>query len=156
MLKTAKHTLLIGIGNYGRSDDALGWNFIDTFASHDDLFDIEYRYQLQVEDSELISRYEHVIFVDATQATMEDGFSFYKCVPQNTSAFTTHKLEPEMVLWLAQELYSKQPEAHVLAIRGESWELHHGLSEQARENFNKAVAFFMAHINSMELSPAAL
>jgi hydrogenase maturation protease len=153
MLRTTKRTLLIGIGNYGRSDDALGWNFADVFASHDDLFDVEYRYQLQIEDAELVSQYEEVIFADASHEPLENGFSFYECTPQPSSTFTTHQLEPEMVLWLCNDLYGKQPRGHVMAISGVTWELQHGLSENARENFNEAVAFFMAHINNLEPEP---
>lgn len=153
-LRTTKKTLLIGIGNSGRSDDGLGWNFVDMFATHNDAFDIEYRYQLQVEDAELLSQYERIIFVDASHELKENGFSFYDCLPKNTSSFTTHKLEPEMVLWLAVHLYGKQPKAHVLAITGVHWELQLGLSEEAIANCNKAVAFFSNYINDIQPVPA--
>ena len=65
-INQTKKTLLIGIGNYGRADDALGWKFIDEFSDRDDLYDFEYRYQLQIEDAELVTKYEKVIFVDAS------------------------------------------------------------------------------------------
>jgi Ni,Fe-hydrogenase maturation factor len=59
-------TLLIGIGNSGRADDGLGWAFLDevekTLPKN---YDLEYRYQLQVEDAELISHYNTVFFIDA-------------------------------------------------------------------------------------------
>jgi hydrogenase maturation protease len=152
MLKENKRTLLIGIGNYGRSDDALGWEFVDVFASHDDLFDIEYRYQLQIEDAELITQYDEVIFVDASQKPLPEGFAYYACKPAMTAAFTTHKLEPEMVLWLADDLYGRQPKAWVMAIEGNAWELNHGLSDHARENLVNAIAYFMALINKLEPS----
>ncbi len=148
-LKTNR-TLLIGIGNYGRSDDALGWKFIDTFESHDDLFDFEYRYQLQIEDAELISEYEQVIFVDASHEQYADGFSFHPCEPSASSSFTSHELQPEMILWLAWELFGKKPEAHVMAISGKKWKLQHGLSAKAQENFTNAAAFFLARINKLE------
>ncbi len=150
MLKENKRTLLIGIGNYGRSDDALGWEFADVFASHDDLFDIEYRYQLQVEDAELITQYDEVIFVDASQESLHGGFSYYECKPAMNASFTTHKLEPEMVLWLADDLYGHQPRAHVMAIEGKTWELSQGMSDTARDNLVNAIAFFMALINKLE------
>lgn len=143
-------TLLIGIGNYGRSDDALGWKFIDTFASHDDMFDFEYRYQLQIEDAELISQYDQVIFVDASQKKYADGFSFEQCVPSSSSSFTTHELKPEAVLWLTWDLFGKKPEAYVMAISGKQWKLHHGLSTEAENNFNKAVSYFIGYINKLE------
>ncbi len=152
-LKTVNRTLVIGIGNYGRSDDALGWTFIDTFITHDDLFDFEYRYQLQIEDAELISQYDQVIFVDATHQQLDEGFSFYACVPSASSSFTTHKLEPEMVLWLAWDLFGKKPDAFVLAISGTEWKLQHGLSSTARINLNNAVAFFLAQINNLVPAP---
>jgi len=135
-------TLLIGIGNYGRSDDAMGWKFIDEFSDLSDLFDFEYRYQLQIEDAELVSKYKKVIFVDASHEKMEKGFSFYPCIPAPTSAFTTHKLNPETVLWLTGELFSAPPKSYVMAIGGVTWELHQGLSNEAEENFGKAVSYF--------------
>ena len=49
VLKADKKILLLGIGNNGRSDDALGWKFVEEFTSRQELFDVEYRYQLQVE-----------------------------------------------------------------------------------------------------------
>jgi Ni,Fe-hydrogenase maturation factor len=108
----------------------------------DDLYDFEYRYQLQIEDAELVSKYEKVIFVDASRQPMGEGFSFFNCLPAPTSAFTTHQLNPETVLWLAQELFDVYPTGFVMAIGGTHWELHHGLSDQAEENFRKAIAFF--------------
>lgn len=148
-LKTNR-TLLIGIGNYGRSDDALGWKFIDTFESHDDLFDFEYRYQLQIEDAELISQYDQVIFVDASHEHYANGFSFHPCEPSASSSFTSHELLPEMVVWLAWELFGKKPEAYVMAITGITWELHHGLSAEAEENFKRAAAYFIGYINNLQ------
>ena len=54
-------TLLIGIGNSGRQDDGLGWAFLDAVCSQPDLkAQCEYRYQLQIEDAELVSRFERV------------------------------------------------------------------------------------------------
>lgn len=147
-INQTKKTLLIGIGNYGRADDALGWKFIDEFSELTNLFDIEYRYQLQIEDAELVSNYEKVIFVDASHQPTEKGFSFYDCVPAPTSAFTTHQLNSETVLWLAQELFNATPKGIVMAITGTYWQLHHGLSDEAKENFKKATAFFKEYINA--------
>lgn len=141
-INQTKKTLIIGIGNYGRADDALGWKFIDEFSDRDDLYDFEYRYQLQIEDAELVTKYEKVIFVDASHQQLEKGFFFYSCLPAPTSAFTTHQLNPETVLWLAGELFGDPPKGYVMAIGGIHWKLHHGLSNQAKRNFKNAVAYF--------------
>ena len=142
-LKTDSRILMIGIGNNGRSDDALGWNFVDEFSTREDLFDIEHRYQLQIEDALLITEYKKVIFVDASHKEYENGFSFYKCVPARTEAFTTHKLEPETVLWLANDLFNQSPEVYVMAISGVNWELHQGITDIAQKNFDRAITFFL-------------
>ena len=64
-LKTKPATLVIGIGNKGRNDDGLGWNFA-AFIEQMRLpkVSIEYRYQLQIEDAYLISQYERIFFAD--------------------------------------------------------------------------------------------
>jgi hydrogenase maturation protease len=141
-LKTDSRILIIGIGNNGRSDDALGWNFVDEYSSLKDIFDVEYRYQLQIEDALLITEYKKVIFVDASHKEYENGYSFYKCIPARTEAFTTHKLEPETVLWLANDLFNQSPEVYVMAISGKEWELNLGLSNTAKRNFDNAVSYF--------------
>ena len=140
-LKTDSRILMIGIGNNGRSDDALGWKFVDEFSNREDLFDIEHRYQLQIEDALLITEYKKVIFVDASHKEYENGYSFYKCIPARTEAFTTHKLEPETVLWLANDLFNQSPEVYVMAISGVNWELHQGLTPIAQQNFERAISF---------------
>ena len=56
-------TLLFGIGNSGRSDDGLGWEFLDKIKPNFPIdFDMEYRYQLQIEDAELAKQYQRVMF----------------------------------------------------------------------------------------------
>lgn len=141
--KTTKKILLIGIGNDGRSDDAAGWRFVDAWANFMDVFDIEYRYQLQIEDAELISLYKEVIFVDATEHEWKDGFGFYKCQVKPSSAYTSHELCPETVMWLASTLYQAKPIGYVMAISGTHWDLALGLSKTARANFEKAQRFFI-------------
>jgi len=151
-LRTDK-ILMIGIGNNGRSDDALGWKFVDEFSNQTDIFDIDYRYQLQIEDALLITEYKKVIFVDASHKQYDEGFSFYKCIPARSEAFTTHKLEPETVLWLTNDLFNQVPEVYVMAISGIQWELHHGLSNTAQQNFDKAIANFKNWVDSILLTP---
>lgn len=141
-LSQTKKRLLIGIGNDGRSDDALGWKFLDELSDLNTHYDFEYRYQLQIEDAELISKYEQVIFIDACHQPLENGFSFYPCIPAPTSSFTTHQLSPETVLWLTGELFGDPPKGYVMAISGIHWKLHNGLSNKAKENFIKAISYF--------------
>lgn len=139
----SKSQLLVGIGNSGRGDDGLGWAFVETIEKKDKfLGDTVLRYQLQVEDAELISRYEEVIFVDAFEGESKDGFLYKECLPTKDFSFTTHRLPPETVLYLCQELYQKKPKAHLLLIDGIKWKLEIGLSEVAKQNLDSALTFF--------------
>lgn len=131
-------TILLAIGNSGREDDGLGWAFADWLeATGRFAGDIERRYQLQVEDADLISRYERVIFVDASREGPAQGFAWRRTRSAAQFAFSTHALAPGTVLKLAADLYGACPEAWTLAIAGERWELGEGLSEGAEENLMK-------------------
>ena len=136
-------TLLIGIGNGSRGDDALGWLFLNEIEEKDPgRFDLEYRYQLQVEDADLISKYERVLFVDATEEHLPDGFIIKKCEPANSYYFSSHLQSPEAVLYLSRTLYPQTPEAFVIPIKGHKWELGEPLSPEASEHLEKALESF--------------
>ena len=140
-----KSLLLIAIGNSGRQDDGLGWAFADALKD-DDRFaaNIEYRYQLQVEDAELISCYDQVVFVDAYRGDRDITYEYQPCSAKGSFHFTTHALDLESVLFLCREVYDHVPDAWQLAIKGYTWELETGLSGPARQNLEKAVAFFFS------------
>lgn len=138
-------TILFAIGNNGRQDDGLGWEFGESLERSGDFGgDFHYRYQLQVEDSELVSRVDKVIFVDAFKGKLSDGYQWKKVEPSADFEFTTHALSPEAVLFLCEKLYDKRPEAHCLLIEGKVWELGCGLSEKAKKNLAEAGAYFRA------------
>ena len=58
--------LLIGIGNCSRRDDGLGWAFLDKLKKKMPTgVELIYKYQLNIEDAEMISKTDTVIFIDA-------------------------------------------------------------------------------------------
>ena len=149
MIKQNDKTLILGIGNSGRSDDGLGWAFLDKIASFlPDNYDIEYRYQLQIEDAELASHYQSVYFVDACKKQLKDGFFWEKALPKETHHFSSHALPLETILYLTQSVYGKQPESYVMGIFGENFDLNIGLSEQAEVYLAKALIFFRKNVLS--------
>lgn len=142
-----RNTLIIGIGNSGRKDDGLGWACIESidalgFFKGKTIL----RYQLQVEDAELISHYKQVLFVDAHQGYLKNGFSLKRCHPFQDYSFSTHEVTPSAILFLCDELYGKQPCAYTLAIAGDEWGLDIGLSEIGRQNLAKA----LDHLQSLD------
>ncbi len=142
-MKTDQKILLIGIGNNCRGDDGLGWKFIELVESMGlDFISHEYRYQLQVEDAALISEYEVVYFVDASYEKMDKGFELRPCIAFDEEQVSSHAQSPGAILRLANDLYQKFPEAWILAIGGESWEIQTSLSETAERNLVEATSFF--------------
>ena len=140
-------TLVLGIGNCGRKDDGLGWKFID-FLKEQEIEDIEldYRYQLQIEDAELISQYDRVIFIDATKEPTTEGFYLRPCSRVDAAEMNSHSLHPETVFSLCSEIYGKSPESLILAIEGKEWGLQAGLSPEAERNLERAKRYFIAHL----------
>ena len=142
-MKTDRKILLIGIGNNCRGDDGLGWKFVELVESMGlDFIDHEYRYQLQVEDAALISEYDVVYFVDASYEKMDKGFELRPCIASDEEQISSHAQSPGAILKLANNLYQKHPEAYILAIGGEGWELQTWLSETAVRNLVEATSFF--------------
>lgn len=143
----AEELLVIGIGNAGRGDDGLGWAFLDRLQEAGDFAGpCEYRYQLQVEDAELVSRAAQVVFVDACQQTLSRGFELRGCQPRRNFEFSTHALAPEAVLQLCASLYGRAPQAEVLAIEGREWDLGADLSAAARRHLRDALQFFRERV----------
>jgi len=135
--------LIIGIGNYSRRDDGLGWAFLDELQKKNIAgVELIYKYQLNIEDADLISNYSNVVFIDAFNGKLEKGFSFEKCVPANSFEFTTHALSPGVIVALCQNLYNSIPKAYILKIQGSEWELKDGLSKQSAENLQKGLNYF--------------
>lgn len=140
-------TLILGIGNSGRKDDGLGWDFID-FLKEQQLEDLEleFRYQLQIEDAELISHYDRIVFVDATREPTTDGFYLRPCSRVEVTEMNSHSLHPETVYSLCCAVYGKNPECLILGIEGKEWELKTGLSCEAKRNLERAKRYFIAHL----------
>ncbi|MEJ2577451.1 MAG: hydrogenase maturation protease [Gammaproteobacteria bacterium] len=135
-------TLLFGIGNSGRGDDGLGWAFVDAVRGQADFAaQAEYRYQLQVEDALLVSRFARVVIVDASAEELPGGYRWAPCAARAADEFTSHVLTPSAVLHYAAALYGATPRAGLLAIGGCRWELGAGLSATARHNLARALAF---------------
>ena len=142
-MKKLDNTLIIGIGNNTRQDDGLGWCFLEKLEKDD--FNPEnllYKYQLMVEDAEIISEYETVIFVDASKEHSKNGFEIKRIYPAEQVSFSTHAVPPNQILNLCASIYHKMPKAYVIKIDGYKWDFKIELSNEAQTNLNNAVKSF--------------
>jgi len=130
--------LVYGYGNPGRQDDGLGILFVDViekWANKKKIKNLYFdsNYQLNIEDAINISKFDIVIFVDASK-NIKKSFSIKKINPQQIESITTHNITPENVLFLSKELYGKEPKTYLITIKGYRWEINKKLSKKAQKN----------------------
>jgi len=132
--------LIYGIGNIGRQDDGLGWAFIDWLDASGRCAKAELLkfYQLNLEDADLISHKQRVLFIDASKDATVDSFRLYQAVPKMDFSFTSHAMSVETIMATCGQCFGRVPEVYVLAIRGYEWELQIGLSAAAENNLQLA------------------
>lgn len=133
-------TLIYGIGNVGRQDDGLGWAFIDWLEDQGlcPQAELMRHYQLQLEDAELISHKERVLFVDASIEADLDTFALRRVEPRLDYSFTSHAISIASIVATCRTCFGRTPEVYVLAIKGYEWELQVGLSAPALLNLQAA------------------
>lgn len=148
-MKKLDNTLIIGIGNNTRHDDGLGWDFLALLENNGFNTDnLVYKYQLMVEDAELISEFDYVIFIDAYKFELENGFTLERIYPAEKVSFSTHSVPPNQILNLCETIYDKKPKVHLLKIQGYHWDIGVGLSKQAKINLKNALSYFYENCQS--------
>jgi len=134
--------LLIGYGNPGRLDDGLGPVLAEAIEKLNipDIT-VDAAYQLSVEDASAVAEHEVVIFADADVSGPEP-FGFKQIEPKQALSFSSHSVEPEVLLDLAHRLFKASTKGYVLGIRGYCFnEFSEVLSDKAKANLTAAIAF---------------
>jgi hydrogenase maturation protease len=128
--------LIYGIGNIGRQDDGLGWAFLDWLEAEKlcPAAELNWHYQLQLEDADLIHDKKRVLFVDASKNPALECYQLETVQPNMDSSFTSHALSISSVMAICKSCFEQVPEVHLLTIRGYEWALQQGLSPKARNN----------------------
>jgi len=146
--------LVYGYGNPGRQDDALGVRLAENIEQwvmdeHIQNVEVDSNYQLNIEDSDSVSKADIVIFADASIEEIDD-FIFTKVDPDNSSIeFTMHAVSPAFVLDLCRKIYGKCPDAYLIHIKGFEWEFEEKLSDDAMLNLAKATSFLKGKISEI-------
>lgn len=150
-----KRVLLIGYGNPAREDDGLG----PAVAEIVDKLNIpgltvESDYQLAVEDAADIAEHDLVVFVDAC-VDCEGPYSFTEVEPSMDISFSTHSVEPEILMGMATQLFKAGTKGYALGIRGYSFEMFkEEMTEKAVGNMGKAVEFLLGILQTGHIPPA--
>ncbi len=102
-------------------------------------------YQLQVEHALELAGRRLALFIDAGTGTPAP-FELRRAHPSPRFLHTTHALAPEAVLETAERLGIAAPEAWVLCVRGERFELGESLSAPALRHLDAAEAALNAFL----------
>lgn len=141
-----KKLLILGYGNPGRGDDAIGPLFVEHISrwNRENISeDINYLsdMQLLVEHVTDLHAHNEIIVVDADMACVEP-FEFLPIVAFKDESCTSHTLTPAGLLYVYQQVYQcDSPTTFLLRIRGYNFSLGDVLSEKAACNLNAAVQF---------------
>lgn len=147
--------LVVGVGNPSRGDDALGPTFLARIeaacAGPIARGEVELLtdFQLQIEHALDLEGRARVVFVDASVAAPAP-FSFARVEARASRSAASHALSPSEVLAVMGQIGGRPPEAFVLAIRGERFELGEEIGGEARRNLDAAVAFFLREVAAGE------
>jgi hydrogenase maturation protease len=142
-----KKILIYGYGNPGRQDDGIGPSFVelvDEWIIREDLsgIDTDCNYQLNIEDSAVISEYQTVVFVDASVVEEIETFKLELVKPDNAAIeFTMHAVSPSFVVDLCKKIYQKDPEVYVLHIKGYEFDFIEAISAKAKTNLDASLTF---------------
>lgn len=148
--------LIYGIGNQGRQDDGLGIRFIEELEAIKDksasnwFFDVtlESNYQLNVEDALMVSEHSFILFIDATYESLEGkAFALRRLKPSSDIAFSTHGLGFETILAITEQFYQKTPQAFLLTLPGQNWEIQDQLSPFAESHLATALTCFKKELD---------
>ncbi len=145
--------LLIGYGNPGRLDDGLGPALAEAIE-HKSFKNVtvDSNYQLTVEDAAEIAEHDVVIFADAS-VNSDEPFTFKSITPKVVNTFSSHSIEPEVVLGFAYDLFQAKTKGYALAVRGYEFnEFGEKLSSKAQDNLISAVEFLSDLLTTKDFS----
>jgi len=151
-----KNVLVIGYGNPAREDDGIGPAAVEIIGKYGiDGITVDANYQPTVEDAAALAQHDYVVFIDASM-TGEEPFTFSRLHPKHQMRFSSHSVEPEEVLWLAQDLFNARTEAYILGVRGYSFSMFtENMTEKASENLKKALDFLVPVLKTKFFRAAA-
>jgi hydrogenase maturation protease len=149
-------SLILAWGNPSRGDDALGpllaervRQFLEEHPSSS--IEVLEDFQLQVEHSLDLEDRDLVLFMDAS-ASCAPPFTFTKQGPVRDESYSTHALTPGALLEVFQKLHPAKriPEAFLLLVRGQAFELGEPLSGLAGEYLEAAWGFLAQRLKQMD------
>jgi hydrogenase maturation protease len=160
-----KKTLILGYGNADRQDDGVAWHVLARLANRmgrsapldvGEGFESEeegspeflYALQLTPEMAEMIARFERICFVDAHTGSLPEDLQIIPLQASFQNSPFTHHLTPETLLSFAKTIYTSQPSAKLLSIRGYEFGFAQDLSPGTNALADQAVDYLLQWLQS--------
>ena len=126
-------------GNESRGDDAIGAILAKRIIDLDDpSINVVEDHQLNIEHVIDIADEVPILFIDASVA-IESDYLLEKLTPLRDASISTHSISPVALLDLYEQTLGRvAPDAYLLHVRGNSFELGDEIGEPAFESVNKA------------------
>ena len=139
-----KRLVVIGYGNPGRGDDALGPECLHRLMALQKLRpkwpSIELIEDLQLNPEHAVDLLDRklILFIDA-DVSCAPPFAFTRLQPARDDSYSSHVMSPSAVVHLYEEVYGRQaPPSFLLSVRGERFELGAPMSAHAETNLEPA------------------
>ena len=142
-VKLHSNCLIQGVGNPIRQDDGLGYYFIDRIKDKGINADLDWVYQLQIENAEQWSKYDQVIVVDA-HVGQQEPIKWTELLPENSIVtdfhqLSSHSITAEAVFYLCRKHFNKIPQVFLLTLRGTQFGIGEDISAEAGRALELAV-----------------
>lgn len=132
---------VIAYGNPDRRDDGCGWHVAEKLRSslpENTGTTIRTLHQLDPVLAEELGDAREVIFVDATVEELANGSQWERVMPETgLLPLMTHHLRPSFLLGLALSVWGRCPEAWLVTVGGQDFELGEGLSPEVEKRVEK-------------------
>lgn len=127
-----RRTLVVGIGNPLRGDDAFGAEIAARLGIHrGDFTEVIAVHQLLPELADDLRHCDVVVFIDASSSGVSGEWKCERIYPGDRAPESSaHRMDPEAILHLTQRIYGRCPEAWLVSVTGESFE--HGAPLSAK------------------------
>jgi hydrogenase maturation protease len=144
--------LLIGYGNPYRQDDRVGHVVAEQAASrcraqgHGAVRCLT-AYQLDLDMVEDLASVDRVYFIDAHTPDYSSEVELQPVAPAAPDGFTTHVFSPAHLVHLAGTLYGSAPDAFILSIPGQTFDMGDDLSPGTARAAEEAVKLLLQHLH---------
>jgi len=159
---TAK-IIIIGYGNIDRADDGAAFAVINELRRQlgvrileegdtglDDLnntTDSIFIPQLIPEIMEMVRAYDKIVFVDAHVSHDMEDLCCSPVLPEYSSTSFTHHMTPSLLVAYLDAMYRREPEAHLVSVRGYEFDFRRTLSCRVQAVVRPAVDIILRLMN---------